>query len=178
MRRHWPLAVVLVVQAGILAAMAAPHVVARARGTLVTLRTAPIDPYDFMSGYHLVLHYEVENPPREMVPPDLADGDRVWLVVRRAEPAWELADVTLTRPAARADHVALPARWTKRFLGAADGRAEIEGADRVYMPETRRRRAEELASDRGKRGLVDLRVGPDGTVAVLRLRIGGESFGD
>jgi len=178
MRRHWPLAVVLVVQAGILAAMATRHVVARTWGTPVTLRTAPIDPYDFMSGYHLILQYEVEEPPREMVPPDLVEGDRVWLVVRRAEPAWELAGVTRRRPEPREDHVALEARWTMRSWSQAGGRAEIDGAGRVYVPEARRERAERLARDREERGLVDLRIGPDGTVAVLRLRVGGESFGD
>jgi len=177
MRRHWPLAVVLVVQAGILAAMAARHVVARTWGTPVTLRTAPVDPYDFMSGYYLVLQYEVEEPPRELVPPDLVDGDRVWLVVRRAEPAWELVEVAGRRPEPREGHVALAARWTSNSWRGT-GRAEIDGAGRVYVPETRRERAEELTRTAGKRGLVDLRVGPDGTVAVIRLRVGEESFGD
>jgi hypothetical protein len=67
--------------------------------------------------------------------------------------------------------VALPARW--------DGsRATIDGADRVYVPETHRARAEALQRENQQRGLVDLRVGSDGTVAVLRLRIGNASLGD
>ena len=171
MRSHGRLAVVLLVQAGILAAMAGRHVAVRTWGTAVTLRTTPVDPYDLMSGYYLVLRYEVEQPPASLLPKGLRRGDRLWLVVRRGEPAWELAAVARERPEPAADHVALPARW--------DGsRAAIDGADRVYVPEAQRGRAEQLQRENQSRGLVDLRVGSDGTVAVLRLRIGNASLGD
>jgi len=171
MRRYGRLAVVLLVQAGILAAMAGRHAATRAWGTAVTLRTAPVDPFDLLSGYHLVLRYEVESPPERLLPHGLRDGDRIWLIVRRAEPAWELEAVTRERPEPSADRVALPARW--------DGwRATIDGAGRIYVPETQRARAERLARTAQERGLVDLRVGGDGTVALLRLRIGGASFGE
>jgi len=171
-RRHWRFAVVLLVQAAILAAMAGRHAAARAWGTAITLRTAPVDPYDILSGYHLVLTYEVENAPDALLPRGLARGDRLWLLVRRAEPAWELEAVARERPGETPDRVALPARWDPWR------RAAIEGADRVYIPETERSRAEKLFRDAGGRGLVDLRVGDDGTIAVLRLRVGGASFGD
>jgi len=168
-RSHWRLAVVVLVQAGILGAMAGRHVAVRAWGTAVTLRTVPVDPYDLMSGYYLVLRYEVESPPE--LPAGLRAGDRVWLVVRRGEPAWELEAVTRERPPAAADRAALAARWN-------GWRATIEGADRVYIPESQREAADKLSRDARGVGLVDLRVGSDGTVAVLRLRVGGASFGD
>jgi hypothetical protein len=172
MRRHWRIAVVLLVQAGILAAMAGRHVAARAWGTPVTLRTAPVDPYDFMSGYHLVLQYEVEQAAAELLTPGPERSDRLWIVVRRAEPAWDFVGATRERPEVAADQVALRARWGS-WRGAA-----IEGAGRIYIPETERALAEELFRDAGGRALVDLRVGGDGTVALLRLRVGGASFGD
>jgi hypothetical protein len=172
LRRHWRLAAVLLVQAGILAAMVGRHAAARAWGTAITLRTAPVDPYDILSGYHLVLEYEVENVPEALLPGGLGQGDRLWLVVRRAEPARELVAATRERPDPAPDRVALPARWDSWR------RARIEGADRVYIPETERARAEKLFRDAGGRGLVDMRVGDDGTVALLRLRVGGASFGD
>ena len=170
MRRYGRLAVVLLVQTGILAAMAGRHAAVRTWGTAVTLRTAPVDPYDLMSGYYLVLSYEIESPPDRLAPADLRRGDRVWLVVRSAEPAWELETVARERPAPAADRVALPARW--------DGwRFEIEGAGRVYVPESQREAADRVIRNAQGKGLVDLRVS-DGTVAVLRLRIGGASFGE
>jgi len=171
MRSYGRLAVVLLVQAGILAAMAGRHAAVREWGAAVTLKTTPVDPYDLMSGYYLVLRYEVEQPPARLLPEGLRRGDRLWLVVRRGEPAWELAAVARERPEPAADHVALPARW--------DGsRAAIDGADRVYVPEAQRARAERLQRENQSRGLVDLRVGSDGTLAVVRLRIGGASLGD
>jgi hypothetical protein len=171
MRRHWPIALVLLVQVGILAAIAGRHAAVREWGAAVTLRTAPVDPYDVLSGYYLVFRYEVERLPDPLRPAGLSTGDRLWLVVRRGEPAWELEAVSRERPPEAADRVAIPARWE-------GGRAKIEGADRVYLPETSREAAEKVSRDAGGVGLVDLRVGGDGTVAVLRIRIGGTSFGD
>ena len=53
MTRHWPLAVVLIVQIGVLVYLPAGQVRARLTGTEVTLRTAPVDPYDVLSGYYM-----------------------------------------------------------------------------------------------------------------------------
>ena len=50
-------------QAAILAAVPGRQVYARLTGKLITIKTAPADPYDFLSGYHVVLNYEISRPP-------------------------------------------------------------------------------------------------------------------
>lgn len=50
-------------QAAILAAVPGRQVYTRATGKLITIKTAPVDPYDFLSGYHVVLNYEISRPP-------------------------------------------------------------------------------------------------------------------
>ena len=50
-------------QSAILAAVPGKQVYTRATGKLITIKTAPVDPYDFLSGYHVVLNYEISRPP-------------------------------------------------------------------------------------------------------------------
>jgi uncharacterized membrane-anchored protein len=171
MTRHWPIVVVLVVQLGILVYLPAAQVRARISGTAVTLRTEPVDPYDLLSGYYMTLTYEVEQPDSRLVPRGLEPGERVWLELERGNPAWRLTGVSREQPAPKQDRVSVPARWRH-------ARAEIEGAGRLYIPEAQRERAERLNRESSGRGLVDLMVGADGTVAVLRLKLGDKTFGE
>ena len=52
----------VLLQAVIVAVVPAKHIHARVTGKLVTIKTAPVDPYDFLSGYHVVLSYEISRP--------------------------------------------------------------------------------------------------------------------
>jgi len=167
--RLWPLGVVLAVQIGLLALTPARHVQARLSGTPITLQTRPLDPYDLLSGYHVELEYEVEQRAHRALQNDgLERGDRFWIRLRRAEPAWEFAGVSRRRPELASDkEVAVPATYD-------DGRVRIVGAGRLYVPETQRKEAEQAS----RSAYVDARVGEDGTVALLRMRIGGRVFGD
>ncbi len=52
----------VLLQAVIIAAVPAKQIHARVTGKLITIKTAPVDPYDFLSGYHVVLSYEISRP--------------------------------------------------------------------------------------------------------------------
>ena len=169
MRRYVRLAVVLAAQLAILVAIPLPQVLARYRGTPVTLRTAPVDPFDVLAGHYVTLSYEVERESmlradrsRTSSEPGLSNGERVWLTVARGEPAWTLVGVTRERPAPAPGHVAIRARWT-RSRGA-----QLEDASRFYVTEERGKAID--ARRRTGADLVDLRVDEDGTPAVVRLR--------
>jgi len=171
MTKHWPLAVVLIVQLGFLGAMVGGQLHLRSTGTPITLRTVPVDPYDLLSGYYLDLRYEVEVKAGQPAPGGIESGDHFWITVRRGSEAWEYVNSTLWKPDPAPDLVLLPAVWRR-------GRAELVGAGRIYVPEAQRREAEERVLEFEGRGLVDLRVGEDGTLAVVRLRIGQHTFGE
>jgi hypothetical protein len=165
--RHWPLAVVLVVQLGFLGAIVGGQLHLRSTGTEITLRTVPVDPYDLLSGYYLDLRYEVE---QKVGPLGGAErGDLFWITVRRGPEVWEYVNSTPWKPDPAPDHVHLRAVWR--------GGARLVGADRLYLPEAQRDRAEQLTREFEGRGLVDLVVGEDGELAVIRLRLGEQSFG-
>jgi uncharacterized membrane-anchored protein len=163
-------ALALALQLAILAAVPAKKVRAHFSGREITLETRPIDPYDLLSGYYVTLGYAIERPPDELLPP-LETGE-VWLVVEPGDPAWRLVEVRLARPLELArDRVAIRATWMY-------GMAQIEGAQRLYIPESQRHEIDALMRQQNGRALVDLKVSAGGEPAVLRMRLGGRSFGD
>lgn len=161
MRKYIRLAVVLVVQLAILVAIPARQVLARLRGTSLTLRTAPVDPFDVLAGHYVTLSYEVERGSARQ--PGLTEGERVWLTVSKAEPAWTLVSVTRDRPAPESGQVSIRARWQR------SGGARIEDASRLYVTEEQGKAVDARRGNR-ETALVDLRVDEDGTPAVVRLR--------
>jgi len=171
--RVWPICIVLAVQVGLLAVVPARHMLARSFGTAITLKTRPLDPYDLLSGYYVTLRYEVEEAAhRELMSKenDMLDrGDRVWIIIRRDQPAWKFVSVTSERPhtGSDPDTIALPAKFEYHEV-------RMVGATRLYVPETQRDEA-----GRASRGaFVDARVGSDGTVALLRMRVGDKTYGE
>ncbi len=167
----WKIAVVVAVQLLVLCAIPMRSLRARASNQEITLWTAPVDPFDVLGGYFVALAYEVE---RGSVPAGIGDQPKerdVWVTVHRGNPAWELLSITEVCPEPQPDHVSLAARWTGH-------RIAIVNAGRLYIPETDRDRANNaMLRDHG-RGLVDMKVGAHGEVALLRLRVGGETFGE
>jgi uncharacterized membrane-anchored protein len=163
--RHLPIVLVLLVQTAIVASVPARQVAARISGTPITLRTRPVDPFSLLSGYYVTLAFEAEWPAEELVEKGLESEERVWLTVERAEPAWVAVSVTRNRPPAREGRVSLRARWIGPSL-------RIEGADRFYIAESRREEVERERLTSREQALVDMKVGRDGTPALLRLRVG------
>lgn len=152
---------VIALQAAILAAIPSRQVKARASGVDVTLETAPVDPLDPLSGYHVTLHYRAEQLPAASPG---APGAAAWLLLERGAPAWRAVACLPARPEASGDQVVVRARLE-------DGRCRIPSAGRFYIPEARRHEVD-AALRVARTALVDLRVDREGDVALLRLRAG------
>lgn len=152
---------VIAVQAAILAAIPSRQVKARASGLEITLETAPVDPIDPLSGYHVTLRYRAE---QLAAPPPAERGAVAWLVLERATPAWRPVTCLAGRPDPAHDQVVVRAR-------VEDGRCRIPSAGRFYIPEARRHEVD-AALAAARTALVDLLVDADGDVALVRLRAG------
>jgi uncharacterized membrane-anchored protein len=168
--RHLSIAVVVGVQLLALAAIPARALRTRAVGQDVSLWTAPVDPYDVLSGYYVTLTYEAESTAAVDTQRFEQDED-VWVTIRRGDPAWTRTSIGRERPAPSPDELSLRARW-------AGWRVQIVNAGRLYIPEDERDRASKLLGDVNGRALVDMKVDSDGNVSVLRLRVGDATFGE
>jgi uncharacterized membrane-anchored protein len=167
-RRHARLVLVIAIQVAILAAIPLRQVRARLSGTVITLETMPVDPYDVLSGYYVTLRYRAEQPPDAGA---LREGDGpAWVLLAPAEPAWAPLRLARERPPAGDGTVALR-------VDVEHGRARIPSAGRFYVPEARREEVDRALRAAGSRALVDLKVDDDGNVALLRLRVGAVVVG-
>ncbi|HEX6882408.1 MAG TPA: GDYXXLXY domain-containing protein, partial [Planctomycetota bacterium] len=126
MRRFWPVLVVVGLQLAALALLPFRSARARLFGQEITLRTAPVDPFDLLAGRHVVLRYAVEDAgaPGQA----FEEGQTVWIVVAEGQPAWELVAVAPAAPPPSAGRASLRATWRH-------GRPSLEGAGRLYLPE-------------------------------------------
>ncbi len=174
MPKHAPFIAAIALQLLILIAIPMKKVIARMSGARIVLKTRPVDPYNIMSGYYVTLSYEVERPEQPDAPlRKRKQNATAWVVVEPAQPAWRFVKVVDQKPSQLpADQVAIRAKWR------GSSRLRLEGAGRLYIPEDQRKDVERLMRERGREGLVELAISEDGEAAVIKLDIGGRSFGE
>lgn len=75
-----------------------------ATGTVVTLRTVPVDPRDMFRGDYVRLNYDISTfQPAETY----SAGDRVFVTLHRAEPCWQATAVSKMQKPAGPDQVCM-----------------------------------------------------------------------
>ena len=171
LRRHWPFALAVVLQLGLLATIPGKKIWAQQFGAEISLKTRPVDPYDMLAGYYVTLAYEVERVPTSLRPSGVQYDSPVWLELAPGSPAWTLRAVHTEKNRPADGHVVIKALWKH-------GDADIPQASRLYIPEDQRQAVDRAVATSQTRPIVDLRVGPDGTPVVLRLHANGQTFGD
>lgn len=143
------------------------------RGESILVRTAPVDPRDFLSGQFIQLSYEFSNPGRWRTAEradfkvgadftgraDFTDGDEVWVVLARVGEFHVPTRAQRARPEGiGAGQVALRGameRWLARF-----------GVERYFVPEG-------TATPDQRDITVRLRVGTDGEARIERVFVKG-----
>lgn len=161
------------VQLAILAAVPAKQVYARRTGTLITIKTAPVDPYDFLSGYHVVLGYEISRLPetlKQSAPMDREDGRTIYVILARGpEDVWSIQSVSQTLPAQLPpDQIALKGRW--RY-----DRIEY-GIEHFFIPEKGRHKIESALRNNRQSALAQIKVDRFGHAALVRLIVAGKEY--
>lgn len=157
-------AAAVLLQALIVAGVPMRKVTALATGRTVVLKVAPVDPYNILSGYYVVLGYEIGRPAAFPGQPLLADGDVVWAVVEERDGLWR--PVSLEREKPRP----LPANRAA-LRGIMGGTGSIEyGIEEFYIPEERRGAIEDDLRRNAGEARVEVKAGAWGN-ALLRLRI-------
>jgi uncharacterized membrane-anchored protein len=169
----WAFAAAVALQLVVLAAVPAPQVYTRLTGRTVILKTAPVDPYDVMSGYYVTLSYEVSNLSR------ISGGEAflkkaavstVYVVLREgADGVWAAESVHNSWPDVSADRVVLKGRQLQwNFIDY--------GIDRFYIPETDREAVEKDLRANRDGARVEVKVDSFGRAALVRLRVGDRVY--
>lgn len=160
-------------QLAILAAVPAKKIHARMTGTLITIRTVPVDPYDFLSGYHVVLRYEISQPSKEQwagFSSQPHSGTTVYAVLKKGpEEIWSLESLSQTLPKnLSSEQIAVKGKIS---------RSQIEyGIEHFFIPEEIRNEFERELRQNHQRVLAQIRVDKYGNAALIRLLIGGKAY--
>jgi uncharacterized membrane-anchored protein len=174
----WAFAAAVALQLAILAAVPAPQVYTRLTGRTVILKTAPIDPYDVMSGYYVTLSYEAANidriPAEKKFSKEVGATGRepatVYVVLREgADGVWAAESVHDSWPDIPADRVVI--KGLHRYW------MPIEyGIERFYIPETAREAVEKDLRANREGARVEVKVDSFGRAALVRLLIGDRVY--
>jgi uncharacterized membrane-anchored protein len=173
----WAFAAAVALQLAVLAAVPAPQAYTRLTGRTVILKTAPVDPYDVMSGYYVTLSYEISNLSRvsggKALESEADAYDReavtVYVVLREgADGVWGAESVHDSWPDVPADRVVIKGR--RRW-------SSIEyGIERFFIPETARETVEKDLRANRDAARVEVKVDSFGRAALVRLLIGDRVY--
>jgi uncharacterized membrane-anchored protein len=160
-------------QLAILASVPAKQIHARLTGRLITIRTAPVDPYDLLSGYHVVLTYEISRPSPEQwggLADNRSSGTVVYAVLKQGpENVWQLERLAEKLPQDLGpDQIALQ--------GKIQGNRIAYGIEHFFIPEEGRRELESALRQNQQRALAEIRVDRYGHAALIRLIVNGKPY--
>lgn len=155
--------VAVLLQAVIIAAVPAKQIHARATGKLITIKTAPVDPYDFLSGYHVVLSYEISRPEGFDLP--RWRNTDVYVVLKEgADGVWSAESMRYKWPEDIAEGC-IVIKGKKTYRG-------IEyGIESYFIPEENRSVIEKDLRKNRRQAKAQIKVDKYGNAALIRLMI-------
>jgi len=162
----------VLVQMLILAAVPGQQMYTLMTGRTVVLRTAPVDPYDVMSGYYVTLSYEISRFDR--VPGSKAfdgqeDGTPLYVVLCQGEDGfWQAESVHKARPDVAADRIVIKGRKSWRTIEY--------GIETYYIPEAARGTIEDDLRQHARDVRIEVKVDRFGRAALVRLLIGDRVY--
>ena len=154
------------VQTLILIAVPAKKVSARRTGRLITIKTAPVDPYDFLSGYHVRLSYEISRPKGlSKLREEYGDNFTVYVVLKEGDDGiWQDESVYKDKPKNLS---------TDRVMirGECNYSRVNYGIESYFIPEKHRREIEQDLRQNQRRAKVQIKVDKHGNAALIRMLV-------
>jgi len=158
-------ALALVAQTAILAAVPARKIHARLTGTLITIKTAPVDPYSFLSGYHVILDYEISTPPGLERFPDRNRGIDVYVLLEPDEDnIYNARSIDDDQP----ENVPANCMFIK---GKLAGPRVKYGIESYFIPEKFRSQIDKDLRDNQRRAKAQIKVDKYGNACLIRLLV-------
>jgi uncharacterized membrane-anchored protein len=148
----------------ILAAVPAQKIHTLTTGKTILLKTAPVDPYSIMSGYHVILGYEISNPKVSTDWEKWSEGKPVWVMLK-ADPngIWNAVSVHDRQPPVPSDCVVIKGKR---------GHWRIEyGIEAYFIPEESRDKVTQDLRRNSKEAKAEVKVDSSGNAAITKLII-------
>lgn len=169
MRKKIYLILAVLLQCAFIAAVPLPKLFARLTGQEITIKTAPVDPYDFLSGYHVILSFDISQVPSEPSTHQLmfryAENQVLYNVLIKGEDGvWQSQSIHTQYPKGIPDGAAV-------IKGKMNGWRIEYGIEKFFIPEEYRQDIERDLRQNQRQALVDIKVDRFGNAALLRLRI-------
>ena len=177
-RRFWW---AVAIQVAVLLTMIAVHGYTLATGRAVTLKTAPVDPWGYLTGRYVSLSYEISHFKEAELPMEGAPYKRnqtVWVTLQEGDPYWTAEAVSAHRPALSPNQVVLrgtvTAAWQPYATPGTKSSWEYNlhyGIEQFYIPER-----EKLLEQRGADFTVEALVDSFGRAALHRVFLDGREI--
>ncbi len=162
----------LTVQAAILAAVPAKQIYTRLTGKTIFIKTAPVDPYSLLSGYYVILNYEIARPPGwSDIQRDYKKGQPAYVVLKQnADETWSAESVHDRRPEdIPADRIVIKGR-RQRWRGIA------YGVESYYIPEKSRQQIEQDLRENAGKARAEIKVDHLGNATLIKLHIEDRTY--
>jgi uncharacterized membrane-anchored protein len=155
----------VLIQVLIVASVPGKQIYARMTGRLITIKTAPVDPYNFLSGYYVNLSYQISRPPQDI---SMQDMPKIPVyVVLKEDPnnVWVIDSVHKQWPAdVGPDKVVIKGRGFYRMIEY--------GIESYFIPEEKRKTIEHDLRNNRDKIYAQIKVDKFGNAALVNLRIG------
>lgn len=169
-KKHWPFVAAVVVQALIVVGVPSRRAYTLFTGRTVFLKTAPVDPYDIISGQYVALGYDISNRSGLPGAVDLRSGQPVYVVLQEGDDGfWHARSASRRRPKAIAPaEVVIKGRYTR-------WRVEY-GIEGYFVPEGMGPEIEAGLLGARQQARVEIKVDAFGNAALVRLHVGGKTY--
>ncbi|MHC4713039.1 MAG: GDYXXLXY domain-containing protein [Planctomycetota bacterium] len=170
-KKHWLFMVAVALQLLIVAGVPARRAYTLVTGTTVFLKTAPVDPYDIMSGYYMALSYEISSPARLPGAPSFAEGDRVHVTLEEDDDGlWRATGASGERPSTIPPGAVVIEGRQGKWEGIT------YGIEDYFIPEGMGREIEKGLREFRDTTRVEVKVDSAGNAALVRLHVGDRTY--
>ncbi|MBX5268695.1 GDYXXLXY domain-containing protein [Rhizobium sp. NLR17b] len=150
-------------------------------GAEVLLKTAPVDPRDFLRGDYVVLNYDISTVPVQTISGGVPaePGERtLWVRLRKqADGFWTVSESSFQELPPQPETVILRSKpFYSGGLAAGDSMRVEYGIERYYVPEGQGKPIEEARNDGNV--AIAVRVSPDGSAQIRSLIVDGKAVYD
>lgn len=160
--------IAILIQSLILAAVPAKKLYTLHTGQVVKLKTVPVDPYDFLSGYYVTLNYEISVKSGQF-----KDGSTVYTVITPdANGIYNFKSISDTWPKdLGSGDVVIKGKAVENWRGNVQ-----YGIESYFIPEDMRQSIEKRLRRDNRNVIIEVKVDKFGNSAILRILIDGQAY--